>query len=45
MKNVKIRKFDQHKNAICQMQYLEMTLTLYFVVPFSVFTPQSDFPP
>ncbi len=45
MKNAEIRKIDQHKNAICQMQSLERTLTLYFVAPFSAFTPQNDFPP
>jgi hypothetical protein len=45
MKNAKIKKIDQHRNAICQMQSLERTLTLYFVAPFSMFTPQNDFPP
>jgi hypothetical protein len=28
MKNAKIRKIDQHMNAMCQMQSLERTLTL-----------------
>ncbi len=39
MKNAKFRKIDQHKNALCQMQSLERTLTLYVVAPFNVFTP------
>jgi hypothetical protein len=39
MKNVKIRKIDQHMNAMCQMQSLERTLTLYFMAPFNAFTP------
>jgi hypothetical protein len=28
MKNAKINKINQHKNAMCQMQSLERTLTL-----------------
>jgi hypothetical protein len=28
MKNAKISKINQHKNATCQMQSLERTLTL-----------------
>jgi hypothetical protein len=39
MKNVEIRKIDQHKNAMCQMQSLDRTLTLYFMAPFNTFTP------
>jgi hypothetical protein len=38
MKNVKIGKIDQHKNAMCQMQSLERTLTLYFVVVLTYIT-------
>jgi hypothetical protein len=39
MKNVKIRKIHQHRNAMCQMQSLERTLTLYVMVPFNALTP------
>jgi hypothetical protein len=39
MKNVEIKKIDQHRNAMCQMQTLERTLTLYFMAPFNTFTP------
>jgi len=33
-----MRKIDQHMNAMCQMQTLEKTSTLYFMAPFNVFT-------
>jgi hypothetical protein len=39
MKNVENRKIDQHRNAMCQMQSLERTLTLYFIVPFNEVIP------
>jgi hypothetical protein len=37
MKNVKNKKIDQHKNATCQMQSLEKTLTLMSLAPFILF--------
>ncbi len=40
MKNAKVKKIDQFMNAMCQMQCLERTFTLCFVVPFNLFTPE-----
>jgi hypothetical protein len=33
MENVKMKKIDQQMNAMCQMQTLEKTSTLYFMAP------------
>ncbi len=39
MKYAKLRKIDQHKNAMCWMQSLKMILTLVPLAPYSVFAP------